>query len=61
VIGVPPSDGGDRLRDRDELGELAQVLDGGGEVEFVASAARTAQPQSVEPEDAPLGEACAIR
>jgi hypothetical protein len=36
VIGVPSSGGGDRLRARDELGELAQVLDGGDEVEFVA-------------------------
>src|SRR5262249_33448220 len=36
----------------DELGELGQVLDSGGEVEFVASAARSAQPQSVELQDA---------
>ena len=52
VIGIPASGGRDRLRAGDELGELAQVLDGGGEVEFVTSAARTAQPQSVELRDA---------
>jgi hypothetical protein len=52
MMSVPASGGGDRLRAGDELGEIAQVLDGGGEVKFVASAARTAQPQSVELEDA---------
>jgi len=52
VIGVPPSDGGDRLWAGDELGELAQVLDGGGAVELVASTASIAQPQSIELQDA---------
>jgi len=52
VTGIAPSGGGDRLRAGDELCEVAQVLDGGGEVKFVTSAARTAQPQSVELRDA---------
>jgi hypothetical protein len=38
VIGVFASGGKDRLRAGDELGELAQVLDCGGEGEFVTSA-----------------------
>ena len=33
-----------RLRSADELGQFAQVLGDGGEVEFVAGAARPAQP-----------------
>src|SRR5262249_46597727 len=44
VIGVPPSGGEDRLRSGDELGQLAQVVGDGGEVEFVAGATRAASP-----------------
>jgi hypothetical protein len=44
VIGVPPSDGGEGLWSGDELGQLAEVLGDGREVEFVAGAARPAQP-----------------
>lgn len=35
-----------------ELGELSEVLGGGGEQELVAGAAWSAQPQATEPEDA---------
>jgi hypothetical protein len=42
VIGFPPSGGGDRLWSGDELGQFAQVLGDGGEVEFVVGAERTA-------------------
>lgn len=44
VIGVSPLAGGDCLRSGDELGQLAEVLGDGGEVEFVAGATRAAQP-----------------
>ena len=36
---------------KNELGDLAQVLDGNGEAQFVTSAATTAEPQSVELQD----------
>jgi len=35
-------------RGRDELGEFAQVLSGGGEEKLVSGAARPAEPQAVE-------------
>jgi hypothetical protein len=52
VIGFPPLGGGDRLWFGDELGQLAQVLGDGCEVEFVAGATGPAQPQPVEPQNA---------
>ena len=45
VIGTPLRLGReDCLRSGDEFGQLGQVLGDGGEVEFVAGAARPAQP-----------------
>jgi len=41
-----------RRRPRDVLRQLAQVLGGGGEQDFVAGAAQAAQPEAVELEDA---------
>ena len=52
VIWFPPLGGGDRLWFGDELGQLAQVLGDGCEVEFVAGATGPAQPQPVEPQNA---------
>jgi hypothetical protein len=41
VAAFGPSGGGGQLRDRDELGELPEVLSGGGEEELVLGAAGT--------------------
>src|SRR5215212_5559329 len=43
--------GGRRLRDRDQLGELAEVLGGGGEEELVLGTIRAPQAQAVELQD----------
>src|SRR3954465_6087025 len=42
---------GRRLRDRDQLGELAEVLGGGGEEELVLGTIRAPQAQAVELQD----------
>lgn len=42
----------DCLPGGDELGEFPHVLSGGRQVEFVASAARTAQSEPIELQDA---------
>jgi len=44
--------GEDRRRKGDEFRQLSEVLGGGGQQELVFGAARPAQAQSVEPEDA---------
>jgi len=49
ALAVPQAIAG--LRGRDELGEFAQVLGGGGEEELVSGALGTAEPQAVEFED----------
>jgi hypothetical protein len=46
---VPSS--GRRLRDRDQLGELAEVLGGGGEEELVLGTIRAPQAQAVQLQD----------
>ena len=43
---------GRRLRDRDQLGELAEVLGGGGEEELVLGTIRAPQAQAVQLQDA---------
>src|SRR4029453_6667084 len=43
---------GRRLRDLDQLGELAEVLGGGGEEELVLSTIRASQAQAVQLQDA---------
>ena len=48
---APPS-GQFRLRHRDELGELPEVLDGGCEVELVAGPVRSSESEPVEAQDA---------
>src|SRR4051812_11422052 len=42
---------GRRLRDRDQLGELAEVLGGGGEEELVPGTIRAPQAQAVQLQD----------
>ena len=42
---------GRRLRDRDQLGELAEVLGGGGEEELVLGTIRAPQAQAVQLQD----------
>ena len=49
ALAVPQAIAG--LRGRDELGEFAQVLGGGGEEELVSGALGTAEPQAVELQD----------
>jgi hypothetical protein len=44
--------GEDRRRKGDQFRQLSEVLGGGGQQELVFGAARPAQAQSVEPEDA---------
>ena len=48
--GSPSS--GRRLRDRDQLGELAEVLGGGSEEELVLGTIRAPQAQAVQLQDA---------
>src|ERR1051325_1144104 len=50
--GCDGSCGGGWYRRRDQDGELAKVLGGGGKVELVAGAIRAAQSQPIEPQDA---------
>ena len=52
VIGTPRSGGGDCLRAGDELGEFPEVQSGSRQVEFVAGAARAAQSEPIELQDA---------
>jgi hypothetical protein len=47
---IVPS-GGCGARERDQLGQFAWVLGGGGEVELVSGALGTAQTQAVELQD----------
>ena len=46
------SSGDHRLRHRDQLGELAQVLGGGGEEELVFYSVRPPEAQSIQLQDA---------
>ena len=46
------SGGGDCLRAGDELGQFPEVLSGSRQVEFVAGAARAAQSEPIELQDA---------
>ena len=44
--------GGHDRRRRDQLGELPEVLGGGGEEELVAGAVRPSKPEAIEAQDA---------
>ena len=50
--GFPGSHGRDRCRCGDQLGEFAEVLSGGGEMELVAGTAGAAKSEPVEFQDA---------
>jgi hypothetical protein len=52
VSGFGRGSGGCWALRRDELGEFAQVLGDGGEVELISGALGTSEPQAVELQDA---------